>query len=59
MKCDLCQHQVFNGKLCQTCTEMMQRLLMIDHRLHAREECEAARLARLSSAAQSTASGRS
>ncbi len=58
MKCDLCQHRVAKeSQLCGTCADMIRRLVAIDHRLKARQNCEAERLALVSLETQSTASG--
>jgi hypothetical protein len=57
MKCDLCKHQAEEGSLlCETCSEMVRRLVAVDHRLKDRQACQAERLAKVSAGAHSTAS---
>lgn len=46
MRCDLCKrNKESRSLLCESCTEMMQRLVYVDQRMRTRELCEAERLA--------------
>jgi hypothetical protein len=46
MKCDLCNREKNGqGLLCESCGDMIQRLLTIQQKASASKTCEAARLA--------------
>jgi hypothetical protein len=46
MHCDLCKrNKETKSSLCNTCADMMQRLVAVNQRMLTRELCEAERLA--------------
>jgi hypothetical protein len=53
MKCDLCRHEkTLPGQLlCEPCTEMVQRLIVVDERIRTAEEAEEDRFVNASAAA--------
>ena len=45
MKCDLCKHENAkpNHPLCSSCAEMVQRLIVVNERIHNLEQAEETR----------------
>lgn len=53
MKCDLCKHEkaLAEHLLCASCSEMVQRLLVVEERIHDLETAEEVRVANITAVA--------